>query len=85
MGQVNVNEPGDPGPREGGYGAGMIIGVILAIVLIVVLVWFLFLQNGTGTPANGDPGNGNGDGAEPPADNGGESPPPEGWRLIDIA
>jgi hypothetical protein len=79
MGQVNVNEPGDPGPREGGYGAGMIIGVILAIILIVVLVWFLFLQQ-PGT----QPSPGNGDEAPPPGDNGDdESPPPGGWRLVD--
>jgi hypothetical protein len=42
MGQVNVNPPGG-GPvvhDEGGFGAGMIIGIILLILIVLVLVFY---------------------------------------------
>jgi hypothetical protein len=40
MGQVNVNPPSS-GPvvtNDGGFGAGMIIGIILLILIVLVLV-----------------------------------------------
>jgi hypothetical protein len=43
MGQVNVNPPGS-GPvvtnGDGGFGAGMIIGIILLILIVLVLVFY---------------------------------------------
>lgn len=43
MGQVNVNPPAG-GPvitnTDGGFGAGMIIGIILLILIVLVLVLF---------------------------------------------
>ena len=42
MGQVNVNPPGS-GPvvtNDGGFGAGMIIGIILLILIVLVLVLY---------------------------------------------
>jgi hypothetical protein len=43
MGQVNVNPPGSGGPvvtNDGGFGAGMIIGIILLILIVLVLVFY---------------------------------------------
>jgi hypothetical protein len=37
MGQVNVN-PG--GNTDGGFGAGMIIGIILLILIVLVLIFY---------------------------------------------
>ena len=37
MGQVNVN-PG--GPTDSGFGAGMIIGIILLILIVLVLIFY---------------------------------------------
>jgi hypothetical protein len=37
MGQVNVN-PG--GSSDGGFGAGMIIGIILLILIVLVLIFY---------------------------------------------
>lgn len=37
MGQVNVN-PG--GTSDGGFGAGMIIGIILLILIVLVLIFY---------------------------------------------
>jgi hypothetical protein len=37
MGQVNVN-PG--GSTDGGFGAGMIIGIILLILIVLVLIFY---------------------------------------------
>jgi hypothetical protein len=53
MGQVNVNPPGG-GPvvtnGDGGFGAGMIIGIILLILIVLVLVFYAGPQIfGTGT------------------------------------
>jgi hypothetical protein len=42
MGQVNVNPPGG-GPvvtNDGGFGAGMIIGIILLILIVLVLIFY---------------------------------------------
>src|SRR5439155_853218 len=42
MGQVNVNPPAG-GPvvtNDGGFGAGMIIGIILLILIVLVLVFY---------------------------------------------
>lgn len=40
MGQVNVN-PGGPGyTSDGGFGAGMIIGIILLILIVLVLIFY---------------------------------------------
>jgi len=36
MGQTNVNTPGSSG--DGGFGAGMIVGIILLILIVLVLV-----------------------------------------------
>ena len=47
MGQVNVNPPGSGGPvvtNDGGFGAGMIIGIILLILIVLVLVDFVQLR-----------------------------------------
>ena len=39
MGQVNVN-PGGPNTTDGGFGAGMIIGIILLILIVLVLIFY---------------------------------------------
>jgi len=38
MGQVNVNPPA--GTSDGGFGAGMIIGIILLILIVLVLIFY---------------------------------------------
>ena len=38
MGQTNVNAPGGGTTGDGGFGAGMIIGIILLILIVLVLV-----------------------------------------------
>lgn len=38
MGQVNVNPPS--GTSDGGFGAGMIVGIILLILIILVLIFY---------------------------------------------
>jgi hypothetical protein len=38
MGQVNVNPPA--GSSDGGFGAGMIIGIILLILIVLVLIFY---------------------------------------------
>ena len=38
MGQVNVNPPS--GSSDGGFGAGMIIGIILLILIVLVLIFY---------------------------------------------
>lgn len=68
MGQVNVNTPGDPGSRESGYGAGLIVGILVAIVIIVLLVYFLVLNGGNGGTTD--------------TDNGGEVPAPSAYHLV---
>jgi hypothetical protein len=41
MGQVNVNPPGGPVvTSDGGFGAGMIIGIILLILIVLVLIFY---------------------------------------------
>jgi len=37
MGQTNVNTPGGS-TGDGGFGAGMIIGIILLILIVLVLI-----------------------------------------------
>jgi uncharacterized membrane protein len=69
MGQVNVNTPGDPGSRDSGYGAGLIIGVLVAIVVIVLLVYFLVLNGGNGGGTN-------------TTDGGGDEPAPSAYHLV---
>jgi uncharacterized membrane protein len=69
MGQVNVNTPGDPGSRDSGYGAGLIIGVLVAIVVIVLLVYFLVLNGGNGGGTN-------------TTDGGGDQPAPSAYHLV---
>ena len=39
MGQVNVNPPSG-GTSDGGFGAGMIIGIILLILIVLVLIFY---------------------------------------------
>ena len=39
MGQVNVNPPAG-GTSDGGFGAGMIIGIILLILIVLVLIFY---------------------------------------------
>lgn len=70
MGQVNVNTPGDPGSRDSGYGAGLIVGILVAIVVIVLLVYFLVL-NGGGGGGTTDTTNG-----------GGDEPAPSAYHLV---
>jgi hypothetical protein len=36
MGQTNINTPG--GSSDGGFGAGMIIGIVLLILIVLVLI-----------------------------------------------
>ena len=38
MGQTNVNTPGGGTTGDGGFGAGMIIGIILLILIVLVLI-----------------------------------------------
>jgi len=41
MGQVNVNPPSGPVVvNDGGFGAGMIIGIILLILIVLVLLLY---------------------------------------------
>jgi hypothetical protein len=41
MGQINVNPPGGPVVvNDGGFGAGMIIGIILLILIVLVLIFY---------------------------------------------
>jgi hypothetical protein len=41
MGQVNVNPGGGPvTTSDGGFGAGMIIGIILLILIVLVLIFY---------------------------------------------
>ena len=41
MGQVNVNPSGGPGyTSDGGFGAGMIVGIILLILIVLVLIFY---------------------------------------------
>jgi hypothetical protein len=50
MGQVNVN-PG--GSTDSGFGAGMIIGIILLILIVLVLIFYAgpqIFNGGGGTP-----------------------------------
>ena len=54
MGQVNVNPPSG-GPvvtNDGGFGAGMIIGIILLILIVLVLIFYAGPQIFRGTPTN---------------------------------
>jgi len=37
MGQVNVNPSS---PSDGGFGAGMIVGIILLILIVLVLIFY---------------------------------------------
>ena len=50
MGQVNVNPGGSN--TDSGFGAGMIIGIILLILIVLVLIFYAGPQifNGGGTP-----------------------------------
>ena len=68
MGQVNVNTPGDPGSRDSGYGAGLIVGILVAIVIIVLLVYFLVLNGGNGGTTD--------------TNNGGDAPAPSAYHLV---
>jgi hypothetical protein len=36
MGQVNVN----PGSSDSGFGAGMIVGIVLLILIVLVLIFY---------------------------------------------
>ncbi len=38
MGQVNVNPGGTSG--EGGFGAGMIAGIVILILIVLVLIFY---------------------------------------------
>ena len=54
MGQVNVNPPGGPTVvhDDGGFGAGMIIGIILLILIVLVLIFYAgpqIFNSGTNT------------------------------------
>jgi hypothetical protein len=51
MGQVNVNPPS--GTTDSGFGAGMIIGILLLILIVLVLIFYVGLpafNPGTNTP-----------------------------------
>ena len=51
MGQVNVNPGGTS--TDGGFGAGMIIGIILLILIVLVLIFYAgpqIFNGGGGTP-----------------------------------
>ena len=53
MGQVNVNPPSGPVvSNDGGFGAGMIIGIILLILFVLVLIFYAGPQIFRGTPTN---------------------------------
>lgn len=50
MGQVNVNPPA--GSTDSGFGAGMIIGIILLILIVLVLIFYAgpqIFNSGTNT------------------------------------
>src|SRR6266704_801320 len=53
MGQVNVNPPSGPVvTNDGGFGAGMIIGIILLILIVLVLIFYAgpqIFNSGTNT------------------------------------
>jgi hypothetical protein len=60
MGQVNVNPPsGAPVvTNDGGFGAGMIIGIILLILIVLVLIFYAgpqIFNSGTNTPSSPTP------------------------------
>ncbi|HVR89343.1 MAG TPA: hypothetical protein VHG53_07355 [Candidatus Limnocylindria bacterium] len=38
MGQTNINTPAGGTSGDGGFGAGMIIGIILLILIVLVLI-----------------------------------------------
>jgi uncharacterized membrane protein YkvI len=40
MGQTNVNAGGPGGTADGGFGAGMIIGIIVLILIVLILVFY---------------------------------------------
>ena len=41
MGQVNVNPPSGPVVvNDGGFGAGMIIGILLLVLVVLVLIFY---------------------------------------------
>ena len=48
MGQTNINT-GGPGTTGDGFGAGMIVGIILLILIVLVLVFYagpqIFIRN----------------------------------------
>jgi hypothetical protein len=51
MGQVNVNPGGST--SDGGFGAGMIIGIILLILIVLVLIFYAgpqIFNGGGGAP-----------------------------------
>ena len=52
MGQTNVNAPGGGTTGDGGFGAGMIIGIILLILIVLVLIFYAGPQIFRGTPTN---------------------------------
>ena len=53
MGQVNVNPPSGPVvSNDGGFGAGMIIGIILLILIVLVLIFYAGPQIFRGSPTN---------------------------------
>jgi len=66
MGQTNINVPSDG--SSGGYGAGMIVGLVLAVLVIGFIVWF-FILGGSGGGTTTPPAE------EPPA------PAPSGWVI----
>jgi hypothetical protein len=50
MGQVNINPPASS--SDGGFGAGMIIGIILLILIVLVLIFYAgpqIFNSGTNT------------------------------------
>jgi len=59
MGQVNVNPPSGPVVvNDGGFGAGMIIGIILLILIVLVLIFYAgpqFFNSGTNIQAPSTP------------------------------
>ena len=51
MGQTNVNTTPGGGSSDGGFGAGMIIGIILLILIVLVLIVYAGPRI-FGTPTN---------------------------------
>ena len=51
MSQVNVNPGGTTG-GDGGFGAGMIIGIILLILIVLVLIVYVGPRIFVTTPSN---------------------------------